>query len=146
MNDFRNQPLRPYRTFALFSLLIATAIITFQTQEEPSEPEIPYTMGDTADVYAEYNTAIGMYDRIETYKFLKQIQPEHIIGDVIMVDGLKWKLYMGRGSQEIFWTPHPEPEPVFEKEREEVRSHLVEYSNWINENPHMEYPPLPPIL
>jgi len=87
-----------------------------------------------------------LYNGEKMSAFLKDIIGDFILGDIVEVDGLKWKkqlVSLGDGYNIESWEPYPNPPmPVLEK-GEDISKHLKAYSKWINDHPHFGYPPLP---
>jgi len=77
------------------------------------------------------------YDEKKTRLFLAGITLKHQVGEIIEVDGLKWK------KEGEYWTPYPNPPTPVLEEGEDIGKHVKEYGKWINDHPHFGYPPLP---
>lgn len=107
-----------------------------------------YVIGAYEPIQNDFNFKV--FDKERTMRFLNDIpQDKFEIGDVIEVDGLKWqkseRINVPPHLQHTtIWIPYPNPPiPVYEKEKESVDTHLTEYSQWVNDHPHFDMPPLP---
>jgi len=70
---------------------------------------------------------------------LSEAFPKFKTGDIIAMDGLKWKKAAGR------WEPFPNPPKPILEPGEDVDKHLKEYAKWSHDHPHFGLPPMPPI-
>ena len=124
-------------------IIVASALMgcmatdTEESISTPSKTRLAsrYTIDAFISNEDEYN--FRHYDAQKTRQFLAQISDDYRSGEIVEVDGLKWK------KQKVSWVPYPNPPiPILEK-GEDRGKHLKEYANWIDSHPHFGYPPLP---
>lgn len=100
-------------------------------------PDAVYAPGIYLPSEKGYNCTRYKSDEIDEY--LDGLIAKHTPGEIVQVDGLKWK----RTDQEWAWEPYPNPPMPVLEEGECPRKHFGEYAEWINTHPHFGYPPLP---
>ena len=102
---------------------------------KPTPAKESFTIGAFRPSKTEYN--FRHYDAAKTVAFLASIKDRFSDGELVAVDGLKWRLEDGR------WVPFPNPPiPVF-KQGDDRAEHCRRYAEWVNNHPHFGYPPIP---
>lgn len=101
----------------------------------PVPPKESFSIGAFKPSETEYN--FKHYDGGKAYAFLASVKDRFSDGDIVAVDGLKWKKEDGE------WAPFPNPPvPVWNK-GDDREAHFQRYARWIQDHPHFELPPLP---
>ena len=101
----------------------------------PVPPRESFLIGAFNPSKTEYN--FRHYDKKMAVAFLASVNNRFSEGDIVAVDGLKWK--KNEGEWEAF--PNP-PIPVF-KQGDNIQEHVLRYAEWIDNHPHFGYPPIP---
>lgn len=117
---------------------------TRMQQPNPVDTGIAFSIG-SYDPQARRGFDTGV-DHVKVRTFLAR-QDEHRFhhNDVVTIDGFKYRRVYDPRLKSWYWTPYPSrPEPKLDKSVD-VMDHVRAYSEWLEDNPHLGYPPLPPL-
>ena len=101
----------------------------------PVTPTASFSIGTFKPSKTEYN--YKHYDNAKAMTLLASVNNRFSDGDIVAVDGLKWK------KNEGYWEPIPNPPIPVLKPGDDVCEHTIRYAEWINNHPHFGYPPIP---
>lgn len=101
----------------------------------PPVPKESFSIGAFKPSKTEYN--FKHYDGAKVGTLLASVNDRFSDGDVVAVDGLKWKKNEGE------WYPIPNPPVPVLKPGDDAGEYLSRYAEWIENHPHFGYPPLP---
>ena len=101
----------------------------------PPTPTASFAIGAFEPNATEYN--YKHYDEGKAVAFLASVNDRFSEGDIVALDGLKWKKIEGE------WQPIPNPPIPVLKPGEASGDFINRYAEWIDNHPHFDYPPIP---